>query len=122
MTDEQRRAALARIRADRLRRSPEGSEADRRIAAARNEAFEFTDEDWRECSAWLGLDSRPPAPEPEGCRHAAVTPTVPADDVLSSMSVEDIRAKHPRFEGVCPDCGGRVIAYGSFMHYIAGDW
>ncbi len=55
------------------------------------------------------------------CDHAAVMPTV-TDDELNGLSVDEVRERHPRFMGECPECGMALIAYASFRHYLAGDW
>lgn len=59
--------------------------------------------------------------DPETCTHPKVTPKV-TDDELRGLSPSEVREKYPRFYGECPDCKATVIAYGSYMHYLMGDW
>jgi len=49
-------------------------------------------------------------------------PQVPADDVLEKMPAAEVQQKYPRYWGDCEDCGQEVILYGSYTHYLAGDW
>jgi len=44
------------------------------------------------------------------------------EEAARSMTEYEIKRRWPRFEGECPDCGGRVIKYASASHYIQGDW
>lgn len=62
-----------------------------------------------------------PATSEGKCRHESVMPKV-SDDQLEGLSADEVREKYPRFFGVCPDCGQRLILYASAMHYVAGDW
>lgn len=58
------------------------------------------------------------------CHHSRHVPqyneAVMRADV--ALSVEEFRAKYPRFHGTCEDCGAQVICYSSYSHYIMGDW
>lgn len=38
------------------------------------------------------------------------------------LEAEEVRLRFPRWEGPCPTCGERLIAYASPEHYVAGDW
>jgi hypothetical protein len=56
-----------------------------------------------------------------GCKHPKVTPEF--SSTLAALStVEQIRERWPRFDGICPDCSDHVIVYASYEHYVAGDW
>lgn len=55
------------------------------------------------------------------CTHPQCSPAFDGNNVRGMTAIE-VRVLYPRFSGVCPDCGQRVIVYASFEHYIAGDW
>lgn len=55
------------------------------------------------------------------CKHLSVMPTFD-EKAAEGLTVNEIRERWPRFMGECPECGGHVILYASFVHYIAGDW
>ncbi|MDB4278016.1 hypothetical protein N9917_00140 [Deltaproteobacteria bacterium] len=59
--------------------------------------------------------------DPDACKHLSVMPEFDEEDA-KGMSALEIKKKYPRFMGSCPECGGNVILYASFMHYINGDW
>lgn len=40
----------------------------------------------------------------------------------ANMTVEQLRANYPRFQGICPSCGCLLIKYHSIEHYLMGDW
>lgn len=61
------------------------------------------------------------APVPAGCDHAATIPAFEQSAAIG-LSEDDVRKRWPRFEGECPDCGQRIIAYASTAHFVAGDW
>lgn len=44
------------------------------------------------------------------------------NEELQRLEAEEVRVRFPRWEGPCPSCGERIIAYASAEHYIAGDW
>lgn len=62
--------------------------------------------------------------DPETCPHtaAAAQVTFDAEAAKDISDAYEIRRRWPRFMGECPDCGGNVIVYASYAHYIAGDW
>ena len=70
----------------------------------------------------IGADKYGRVPVKVGCKHKTATPEVPGDEVLHAMDADEVRRKHPRFHGHCPDCGQMVVLYGSAAHCIAGDW
>lgn len=39
-----------------------------------------------------------------------------------NLTPEQVRRMYPRFEGECSECGRNVTLYGSWLHYLAGDW
>lgn len=49
---------------------------------------------------------------------------VPAFDqeAAKGLTTREVQERWPRFDGVCGDCGGQVIVYASFGHYLSGDW
>lgn len=49
------------------------------------------------------------------------TPVFDEEDAKTLSSYE-IRAKYPRFDGVCPICSYNGIKYASKKHYYYGDW
>lgn len=55
------------------------------------------------------------------CKHASVQPKY-LDSDFSGLDEHEVRRRFPRFDGVCPECGSRMIMYSSFVHYAAGDW
>lgn len=55
------------------------------------------------------------------CRHVKHIPAFDQDQAANIPSSE-VRKRWPRFEGICEDCGKRVIVYASDMHYIRGDY
>ena len=57
----------------------------------------------------------------ESCKHASVQPAFD-EDAARDLSSYEVRERWPRFSGVCPECGSRVILYASCLHYISGDW
>lgn len=62
--------------------------------------------------------------EPEDkptCEHERVLNMEFDLGAAAKMPKHAVRAKWPRFEGVC-SCGYKGIAYASYAHYIAGDW
>lgn len=55
------------------------------------------------------------------CGHLAVVP--PFDgQAAEGLPSWRVRERWPRFFGVCPDCGEKVICYASTAHCLAGDW
>jgi len=72
---------------------------------------------------WSKMKNRPPKGlNPSPCNHDKHFPEVPSSTVLVAMSDAEVRRDYPRFDGVCEDCGQRVILYGSYTHLVAGDW
>jgi len=58
---------------------------------------------------------------PWQCPHEKVMPEFDAKAAYN-LDAYEVRRRWPRFEGNCPDCGERLIAYASAAHYVAGDW
>ena len=57
------------------------------------------------------------------CQHPKAIPPNGFDHLQAwRMTPEQVRKEYPRWSGPCPTCGVSVIAYHSFIHYIAGDW
>jgi hypothetical protein len=63
----------------------------------------------------------PPTPIEEGCKHEKTFPEFNVE-IAKNLSVYEVRKLYPRFSGNCPDCGVYMIAYGSYEHYLYGDW
>lgn len=55
------------------------------------------------------------------CTHETVKPKFDREKA-KDKTVEEIRKLWPRFEGVCPRCGQRLILYATYEHYAMGDW
>lgn len=55
------------------------------------------------------------------CTHPKCTPAFD-EEAAKGLDAAEIQRRWPRFDGVCPDCGERMIIYASFMQYIAGDY
>lgn len=58
------------------------------------------------------------------CEHTKHVPQYDHAEMRKDgrLSVEEFRAKYPRYQGICEDCGAQVICYASYTHYIMGDW
>ena len=39
-----------------------------------------------------------------------------------NLTPEQVRRMYPRFDGECSECGRNVTLYGSWLHFLAGDW
>lgn len=59
--------------------------------------------------------------DPDICEHKSAIPQI-EDEELKGLSSQEVRKRYPRFSGKCPDCGCQLVAYASWMHYLAGDW
>lgn len=56
------------------------------------------------------------------CEHLKVMPKNPGDDWFFKATTEQVRKEHPRFYGMCPDCGWFGVLYCSYAQLIAGDY
>ena len=57
------------------------------------------------------------------CEHPTVAAKYTFDaDAAKGLTTYEIRARFPRFEGRCPDCGVSLIYYADYAHYVYGDW
>lgn len=55
------------------------------------------------------------------CEHGRCRPQFDAG-AARGLSDQEVRRRWPRFEGVCSECGERVIVYASAEHFVMGDW
>lgn len=44
------------------------------------------------------------------------------EEAARGLDAWEVRKRWPRYSGPCPDCGGHMISYASFLHYVSGDW
>lgn len=57
------------------------------------------------------------------CNHEGAHVEFDIEDARQNkLTASEVRKKYPRFYGPCPDCGGGLIKYASFEHYVYGDW
>jgi hypothetical protein len=55
------------------------------------------------------------------CHHNAVLVAFD-EQAAKGLSADEVRKRWPRFFGICPDCGDRLIKYASWAHFTSGDW
>lgn len=56
------------------------------------------------------------------CECEPADPPTFDEEAAKSLDSWEIKRRWPRKQTVCVKCGASMIAYASFMHYIAGDW
>jgi len=79
---------------------------------------------WNDCEIEVVAEGKYPGlkwEEQTECQHSSVMPEFDEEAATKLSSIE-IREKWPRFFGICPDCGRRLILYASYSHYILGGW
>jgi hypothetical protein len=59
--------------------------------------------------------------DPDACKHPKCLPEFDQTAAMG-LSAPEVQKRWPRFWGVCPDCGVRLVMYASAEHCIMGDW
>lgn len=55
------------------------------------------------------------------CEHVQHTPVFNAE-ACRFLSPEQVRARYPRYEGMCQTCTLIIRMYADLAHFIAGGW
>jgi hypothetical protein len=58
---------------------------------------------------------------PGSCTHLACRPVFD-EQAAQGLTVQEVRARWPRFFGVCPSCGMHLTMYASWAHFAYGGW
>ncbi len=66
----------------------------------------------------LDAEGKPTGTIKPHCDHGATFDR----EAARGLSSEEVRARWPRFFGLCKACGYYGIAYASMEHYVMGDW